>query len=219
MSWASSEIVGVLVFLLPGFVAAAVFYSLTSHSKPGAFDLIIQALIFTAAGQAITSAIILVFGATVGNVAWAENWGFVLSLVVSVFLAVLVAYVLNNDVAHRVLRRIRITRETSYPSEWYSTFARHECYVVLHMKGQRYLYGWPEEWPSRPDEGHFRITEAEWLESDRRTPAEGADRTGDLIGDDGDGRTPAEGVAAILIPAGEVEMVEFVEYPEQPERT
>lgn len=181
MSWISSEIVGALVFLLPGFVAAAVFYSLTSHSKPGAFDLVIQALIFTAAGQAITSAIILAFGATAGNVAWAENWGFVLSLVVSVFLAVLMAYILNNDVAHRVLRRIRITRETSYPSEWYSTFARHECYVVLHMKG------------------HFRITEAEWLESDRRTPA--------------------EGVATILIPAGEVEMVEFVEYPEQPERT
>ena len=29
MSWASSEIVAVLTFLLPGLVAAAVFYSLT----------------------------------------------------------------------------------------------------------------------------------------------------------------------------------------------
>ena len=198
MSWASSEIVGVLVFLLPGFVAAAVFHSLTSHSKPGAFDLVIQALIFTAAGQAITSAIVLVFWPEIGNVSWAENCEFILSLVVSILLAGLAAYVLNNDVVHRVLRPIRITRETSYPSEWYSTFARHECYVVLHMKGQRRLYGWPEEWPGRPDEGHFRITEAEWLEGDRRIPA--------------------EGVAAILIPAGEVEMVEFVEYPEQPER-
>ena len=34
MSWASSEVVSVLTFLLPGFVAAAVFYSLTSHPKP-----------------------------------------------------------------------------------------------------------------------------------------------------------------------------------------
>ena len=32
MSWASSEVVGVLRFLLPGFVAAAIFYSVTSHS-------------------------------------------------------------------------------------------------------------------------------------------------------------------------------------------
>ena len=46
MSWASSEVVSVLTFLLPGFVAAAVFYSLTSHPKPGAFDRIVQALVF-----------------------------------------------------------------------------------------------------------------------------------------------------------------------------
>ena len=31
MNWASGEIVGVLSFLLPGFVAAAIFYSLTSY--------------------------------------------------------------------------------------------------------------------------------------------------------------------------------------------
>ena len=202
MSWVSSEAVSVLVFLLPGFVAAAVFHSLTAHPKPGAFDRVVQALIFTMVGQAITVVIVPVFGASAGNVAGAETREFVLSLVVSVSLAVLLAVlaacVLNNDVAHRALRRIGITRETSYPSEWYSTFARHECYVVLHMKGQRRLFGWPEEWPSRPDEGHFRIAEGEWLEND--------------------GRTPAEGVAAILIPAGEVEMVEFMD-PEQPERT
>ena len=199
MSWVSSEAVGVLVFLLPGFVAAAVFYSLTAHPKPGAFDRVIQALIFTMVGQAITVAIVLGSGATGESAASIKGWEFPLSVMVSVALAFLTAYVLNNDVAHRVFRRLRITRETSYPSEWYSTFARHECYVVLHMKGQRHLYGWPEEWPSHPDEGHFRISEGEWLENDKRTPA--------------------EGVAAILIPAGEVEMVEFMEYPEQPERT
>ena len=193
MSWVSSEAVGVFVFLLPGFVAAAIFYSLTSHPKPGAFDRVVQALIFTAAGQAITSAAVLVSVAEVGNAAWTEDWEFVLSFIVSVFLAVLLAYVLNNDVVHRVLRRIGITRETSYPSEWYSTFAGHKyCpYVVLHMRGQRRLFGWLEEWPSQPDEGHFRIAEGEWLENDKRIPA--------------------EGVAAILIPTGEVEMVEFME--------
>ena len=34
MGWASSEVVSVLSFLLPGFVAAAVFHSLTSYPKP-----------------------------------------------------------------------------------------------------------------------------------------------------------------------------------------
>ena len=198
MSWVSSEAVGVLVFLLPGFVAAAVFYSLTSHPKPGAFDRIVQALIFTVIGQAIATIIFLSIGGINENSEWSKFWEYVPSFIVSITIAVLAAYVLNNDVVHRILRRIGITRETSYPSEWYSTFARHECYVVLHMKGQRRLFGWPEEWPSHPDEGHFRIAEGEWWEDDKWIPAEGV---------------------AILIPTSEVEMVEFMEYPEQPERT
>ena len=53
MSWASSEVVAVLTFLLPGFVGAAVFYSLTSHPKPGEFDRVVQALVFTTVGQAV----------------------------------------------------------------------------------------------------------------------------------------------------------------------
>ena len=62
--------------------------------------------------------------------------------------------------------------------------------VVLHLQGQRRLYGWPEEWPSCPDQGHFRIAEGEWLM--------------------GDERRPAEGVVSIVVPAREVDMVEFL---------
>ena len=53
MSWANSEVVSILVFLLPGFVAAAVFYSLTSYPKPNEFGQVIQALVFTMVGQSI----------------------------------------------------------------------------------------------------------------------------------------------------------------------
>ena len=56
MSWASGEVVGILTFLLPGFVAAAIFYSLTSHPKPGAFERVVQALIFTMVVRAIIMA-------------------------------------------------------------------------------------------------------------------------------------------------------------------
>ena len=59
------------------------------------------------------------------------------------------------------------------------------------MDGVRRLYGWPDEWPGLPGEGHFKVSEAEWL--------------------DGDESTPLQGVSFILIPADEVGMVEFME--------
>lgn len=132
MSWASSEIVSVLVFLLPGFVAAAVFYSLTSFPKPNEFGQVIQALVFTMVGQSITWVLRQPLDS-------GESWPIGLEATVAVLSAVVFALVVvcisNNDLAHRILRRIRLTRENSYSSEWYSSFAQNsDSYVVLHLK-------------------------------------------------------------------------------------
>ena len=189
MNPVSDEVIRVLAFLLPGFVAAAVFYSLTSHPKPSRFDRVIQALIFTVIATEIAQKLITTF-------AWSKDWKFLLSVLTAVGLALILVYVSNHDTIHGILRRLGITRENSYSSEWNSSFSHHEdCYVVLHLKGRRRLYGWPQEWPSRPDQGHFRIRDAEWLvEHDR---------------------IPATGVSAILIPVSEVEMVEFLKPHEE----
>lgn len=196
MSWASSEAVGVLTFLLPGFLAAAVFYSLTSHPVPGVFDRIIHALIFTVVGQALTAPLFLRANTIDESIGWNDGYALLFSICVAVALALVSVYIVNTDSLHRILRRIGLTKETSYPSEWYSTFDRHsDCYVVLHMDGQRRLYGWPAEWPSNPNEGHFRIAEAEWL-TDNVSDADG------LVGTD---------VSAILVPATQVGMVEFLD--------
>lgn len=191
IDWASGEIVGVLTFLLPGFVAAAVFYALTSHPRPGTFDRIVLALIFTVIVQTVTRYFLLILAHAEGDAGAVETWEPALSILIAVVLGLLASYFSNTDSLHKILRRSGITKETSYPSEWYSAFSRHrDSYVVLHMDGRRRLLGWPEEWPSRPEEGHFRLAEAEWLYDDRREPI--------------------EGVATIPIPVGEVEMVEFL---------
>ena len=191
MNWASSEVVSVLTFLLPGFVAAAVFYSLTSHPKPSEVDRVVQALIFTIVGRAVAEGLSLIVASLGGENLWTESWEVIVTVVIAVIVALVAVWITNTDALHALFRRMGLTKETSYPSEWYSTFSRNpDCYVVLHLKGERRLYGWPEEWPSRPDQGHFRIAEGEWLFDDRRSPA--------------------EGVSYTLVPATEVEMVDFL---------
>lgn len=191
MSWATSEVVAVLTFLLPGFVGAAVFYSLTSHPKPGEFDRVVQALVFTTVGQAVAwLAGLLVRVWT--EYAWPVGLELTVAVTSAVAVALLVAYVSNHDIIHGALRRIGVTGETSYPSELYSAFAEHPyCYVVLHLRGARRLYGWVEEWPSRPPNGYFRVSEAIWLDDEQSTPL--------------------TGVVAILVRAIDVEMIEFLE--------
>ena len=190
MSWLSNDIVEILTFLLPGFIAAAVFYSLTSHPRPSEFISVVHALIFTMVVQAIVFLLPLErLSELLGSSAEAE---ILISVPVALAMGMLSAYVSNQDKLYALLRWLRITRETSYPSEWYSSFAHHEgCYVVLHLQGDRRIYGWLEEWPSQPDQGHFRLAEADWLIEDSQSTL---DR-----------------VSAIVIPASQVEMVEFVE--------
>lgn len=46
------EIIPLLQYLIPGFLAAWIFYSLTAFKKPDTFGQIVQALIFTLVIQA-----------------------------------------------------------------------------------------------------------------------------------------------------------------------
>lgn len=204
MTWGSGELVGALAFLLPGFVSAAIYHALTSHPKPSAFERVILALIFTAIVQAIATLLpssVRVREVTFGaGVMWDPLW----STGLAVLAALIVVLAVNNDIVHWILRRLTrllrklpwmrqfsITRQNSYASVWDSSFARYDgCYVVLHLTGQRRLYGWPDEWPSDPERGHFRVTQGEWL----------------TYG----GSRPLDGVVGILVPGSEVEMVEFL---------
>ena len=122
MSWASSEVVAVLTFLLPGFVGAAVFYTLTSHPKPGEFDRVVQALVFTTVGQAMAWLLRLVAGIWT-EYEWPAGLELTAAMASAVGVALLVVYCANHDTAHGLLRRVGVTRETSYPSEWYSARA------------------------------------------------------------------------------------------------
>ena len=191
MNLASSGALSVLIFLLPGFLAAGVFQSLISNPKPSGFGVIVQALIFTIVVQPVARLVFWLGGVMGWSIPSNGTWEIVVLVIVSVVLGLMFAYAWNNDTLHRPLRRLNVTRQSSYQSAQYSAFAHHrDCYVVLHLKGQRRLYGWPREWPSRSEDQHFLIEECEWLVDDKRAPI--------------------EGVSHILIPASEVEMVEFL---------
>lgn len=202
MNWIAEDAISLLMFLAPGLVVVGVFRSLTSYPHPSVFDQIVQALIFTIIVQVACEGIVGLFEKIVddGAASWTAPYPPYLSFPVAVALAILLAASYGNDAIHKWLRRWRVTRETSFPSEWYSAFHRHRnCYVVLYLVEERYVYGWPEEWPSQPENGHFRLSEYSWLTRDEVDcklvlwdPEQDPDRE------------------SILIPASEIIMVEFM---------
>ena len=122
MSWASSEAVTILSFLLPGLVAVAVFHMFTSHPRPSEFERIVQALIFTILVQAIAELALWVGRALGHDALWGEESEIMVSVGIALILGMIAVYFSNTDTLHRFVRLLRLTKETSYPSEWYSAF-------------------------------------------------------------------------------------------------
>ncbi len=188
-----------LLFLLPGFVAAAIFYSLTSYPKPSQFERVIQALIFTLFIKATVIITGYLFIKT-GNFNSIEEWNrgtlsFISSIAIAVIFGLVLSYLANNDTIHKWLRCIGITKETSFPSEWFSSFLK-PAFVILHFNDGSRLYGWPAEWPSEPTKGHFSIVDPSWISKEGKEER-------------------ITGVSNILIDVKDVRWVEFLEGPKE----
>lgn len=192
VSLISNEAINLLTFLLPGFIAGALFFSLTSHPKPSAFEGTVQALIFTMIVQAVIGPIGF-FDPDEFPAPWGHSpWPQIFPMLVAIVLGTLWALCINYDLFHGLFRKLGITAENSHSSEWYSAFSRIRSLIVLSLKDGRRLAGWPEEWPSHPDSGHFLITYGEWI-----------------VEDSGSVSTE-EAADALLVPVSQINMVEFL---------
>lgn len=190
----AKDIISILQYLLPGFLAAWVFYGFTSFPKPSQFERIVQALIFTLIIQSIVFIeinTVLRLGNILSLGNCTKRFELLCSIITAFFLGAVFAYFTNNDKFHKLARNIGLTRETSYPSEWFGAFLKNVTYVVLHFEDERRLYGWPIEWPSEPEKGHFVLEQASWLGED--------------------GEIPITGVSSIMVNVKDVKWVEFME--------
>ena|SRR3972149_5244540 len=190
----AKDFVTLFQYLLPGFVAAWVFYSFTSFPKPSQFERVVQALIFTIFSQALVYVVkqtLFYVGKKWPYFTWDVNSELVWSIISAILLGIFFSCFANNDKVYEQLRKFGITKETSYPSEWFGAFIKNITFVVLHLDGERRLYGWPIEWPSEPDKGHFVLVQASWLNDENE-------------------QIPATGVESIMVDVREVKMVEFM---------
>jgi hypothetical protein len=190
----AKDFVTLLQYLLPGFVAAWLFYSFTSYPKPTQFERVVQALIFTLFVQALVffvKNISLLAGSILPLFTWDSQSDLVWSIICAILLGGVFSYFANNDKIHKKLRKIGFTRESSYASEWFGAFIKNVTYIVLHLEDGRRLYGWPIEWPTDPDKGHFVLADASWLQEN-------------------DPEIYLESVENIMVDAKHVKMVEFM---------
>ncbi|WP_077047700.1 DUF6338 family protein [Pseudomonas sp. KK4] len=162
------EVIPLLQYLIPGFLAAWIFYSLTAFKRPDTFGQIVQALIFIFVIQslvAVLGALLLDMGERFFSVGlWDRKSEALWSAVIAVLLGFLSCHIAGSDKLHFLLRKLKVTRRSSYPCEWYSAFSTRQRHVVLHLIDGRRLFGWPTYWPSEPASGQFVLEYPHWID-------------------------------------------------------
>lgn len=199
MDWASSDVIDVIWYLLPGFLAAWVFYGLTAHPRRDSFERVIQAIIFTGIVQVITLIVksLLSWGASIISFGeWTKEVNFGWSVTIAFAVGLIFSVLANYDWLHKILRALQITKRTSFPSEWFSAFNCDKRWVVLHLDGDRRLYGWAESWPDSGEGGHFVMCHTAWLLD-----------TNEMVS--------VHAVDQLVIPVTTVTMVERLKYPSE----
>jgi hypothetical protein len=219
MEGISSEIVLVIYQLLPGFIVAWIIYSLTAHLKPSPFERVIQALIFTVFVRVFVILLKLFAEYSGEHIysfgTWNEDVEFIWSIIIAIVTGLFITWCVNNDFPLflfrkdgetrcpnkfkwlcKLLSKIKLTDKTLHPTEWYSAFNSEPRFIVLHLSGGRRLYGSSKQYPDDPNKGHFLIEEPEWLLDDGSS-------------------APLHTVHHMLIPASDVQQIEFIKnHPE-----
>jgi hypothetical protein len=195
MNIITNELIALLTFLLPGFITSFLFYALTSFPKKSEFEAVVIALIYTVIINAIVELLDKRFA--IGE--WSQLAKTGCSIITALFIGLLWSGLYNNDIIHKLLRKIRITKQTSYPSEWYGTFSETKSYIILDLKDERRIMGWPLLWPNDPQQGHFVLEQAQWI----------------IEGDGKSSVIPLETVDKIMIDANNVEMVTFLKFNDE----
>lgn len=203
MGETSKDVLALLTQLMPGFLTAWVVYGLTTYTKPPQFERVIQALIYSFLVNSVVALLewtVLVVGKFVRLGVWDKSAELITSTVVALVLGLLLSYYMRNDSFFRLARRLKLTSRTPFPTEWYGAFATKPRYLVLHLTGGRRISGYPSEWPTEPSVGHFRLTDAAWLDDENRETGLSNDQS-------------------ILIDAKQVEMVELLKSLDEMEKT
>lgn len=143
------ETILLLFLLVPGFISSSIFRCIVKTGKRDALSHLFEVLSFSLVIYTIVSAtvgwtpIVKMNGANdeVNMVFLCEYVTLILICVVVIFLPLLLAAIIENDLHMKTFRWLKITTQTSRSSTWHDAFASGNRFVSVMLKDGRTVVG------------------------------------------------------------------------------
>jgi Family of unknown function (DUF6338) len=176
----TTEALGVLLLLLPGFSCAYIVQRLAVRPKQTELDKVIEALLFSFIFYLVVSPF---FGYslpaswqknTVGGIEQYTiqfNWPYLAFLAATVLaVGILYSASLNHDWLLRLLRKWSITQRTARSSIWNDAFQDiPSSFVLVQLSRDRSIIGYLRYYSDEPEDSSLFLEDAAWIVDEEGT--------------------------------------------------
>ncbi len=165
------ETINIFFLLLPGFISTRILDSVITRNDRDNLSRITEALVFSFIIYAIAN-IAHKWEPIIKPLKTDETYQYVITndtglLILILFLSIAVPLVLgafiHNDLHTKLFRYLKITDKTSRSSVWQDSYINEKRHVVVTLKDERRLYGWPMYYSHNPKESHIYLFQPAWI--------------------------------------------------------
>ena len=160
----SFDALNILLFLIPGFISANFLDIIVVRKEKNDFSKVVEALIFSLVIYTIYAIVFKETPVIIEEKSIIFNWESLLFLsIFSVLLPLVLGANITNDLLMKVVRFLRITKNTSRSSVWLDAFYDIKRHVILNFENGRRIYGWPMYYSKEPDNPYIFLYKPAWV--------------------------------------------------------
>jgi hypothetical protein len=169
----------VILFLLPGFLAARMFALVAVQRKKSHLEMISEVVLFeflvlaayawmparwqwegsVSSGEAI-------LGVSALDTLRRNAPPLTALALIAISLGGILGWLHNLDQPLSLLRSLGATKQSSHPTVWQSAFYDRPRWVLVHLESGERILGWPELFSDTPDEGAIFLADAAYLDDE-----------------------------------------------------
>jgi hypothetical protein len=169
------EALNILLLLLPGFMSGQIFYSLFQVGNVSVPKRLLDALLFSFVIYMLVSLFVsweplAYVKADSGQLEYEFNknntiiW---LSIAAIILVPIVVGFFYFSDSVHAILRKLNVTTKTSRTNTWNDAFLTQDRYVIVTLKDDRRIRGYPTMFSTDPEEGVLYLYNPAWVNDDK----------------------------------------------------
>ena len=94
------------------------------------------------------------------------------TLLGTIVVPLIIGFAYYSDTFHRILRYFNITTKTSRGNTWNDAFSTQHRYVIVTLKDDRRIRGYPTMFSTEPAEGYLYLYNPAWVNDDKSSEDE-----------------------------------------------